>query len=416
MGRRDGIRRNIRVTSGANRPWYIPPGVGTGDIIALYTPYGASSLSASYSRVAGSGGNASVDPAIVGGVAPTFDTSKGWLFDGSSQYILTGIVPDESTTVIVGYNDWVTTGSPTYEGLIGSQSGSGGDWYFFNGTDLKGYLTAYTAYNTETSPTNSPPGFGAVALSPGKAYYNGELKADASVIAATISRGLSVGAVDRGGLRDYFTSVSIGWIAAYSKILTQSQIADICAADPRIAAVSGHKMMPYGDSKTRALTAGDWVNQTMTGSSYREYPCRIAVSGRTVASAYAAVDAELADKEGAPDYVLWNLGVNDAVTAGDESTWKTQVQYIIDAMVSRWPNVSIYIMRVWYRSNPTKTAMINGWYDDIVAANPTTCFDGPDESVWLENGDNGVTYTTDGTHYSAAGQAECAAQWISVLP
>jgi len=48
-------------------------------------------------------------------------------------------------------------------------------------------------------------------------------------------------------------------------------------------------------------------------------------------------------------------------------------------------------------------------------ARPGVAYLGHDERVWLEGGDDGATMTTDGRHYSAAGQAECAAQWRSVI-
>jgi hypothetical protein len=38
-----------------------------------------------------------------------------------------------------------------------------------------------------------------------------------------------------------------------------------------------------------------------------------------------------------------------------------------------------------------------------------------DERVWLEGGDDGATMTTDGVHYSSAGQTACAAAWQTVL-
>ena len=85
-------------------------------------------------------------------------------------------------------------------------------------------------------------------------------------------------------------------------------------------------------------------------------------------------------------------------------------------MHAKWPNAKIYFMRVWSRSQPANCATINGWYADLVTANSGVCYAGPDESVWLECGDNGNTNTTDGTHYSAAGHAAAAAQWISTLP
>lgn len=56
-----------------------------------------------------------------------------------------------------------------------------------------------------------------------------------------------------------------------------------------------------------------------------------------------------------------------------------------------------------------------GWIDAIIADYPGRCYAGHDERIWLEGGDNGATMTYDGTHYSAAGQAECVNQWKTIL-
>jgi hypothetical protein len=56
--------------------------------IAAYQPKGAADLAASYVNVANPG-TYNAAP----GVAPTFDTATGWTFNGSTQYLDTGIVP-----------------------------------------------------------------------------------------------------------------------------------------------------------------------------------------------------------------------------------------------------------------------------------------------------------------------------------
>jgi lysophospholipase L1-like esterase len=181
--------------------------------------------------------------------------------------------------------------------------------------------------------------------------------------------------------------------------------------------------LAYGDSKTQryewepllrtnvpALDAPMWTSTAMWGALGR--------AGATVASMKALVDGDLLymPKTPAPDYLLFNLGVND-IGAGlpAEAVWEANVLYIIDAFRVRYPNVKVYLMRPWYRAHLAEANTLAGWIDVIVAARPGIAFVGPDERVWMAGNDDGATMTTDGTHYSAAGNAECARQWQTVL-
>jgi hypothetical protein len=108
------------------------------------------------------------------------------------------------------------------------------------------------------------------------------------------------------------------------------------------------------------------------------------------------------------------LGVNDTTALPAEATWKANYLYIVDAMNVKWPNAIIYIAKVWGRTETADCNTLAGWIDDIVASRAFLRV-GHDERGWLEGGDDGVTMTTDGIHYSVAGNAECAAQWQSVM-
>ena len=75
------------------------------DTAGAWAAKGAASLAASYLRLAGVEGNANLDPVVVGGgVAPTFDPLLGWLWNGLTQYLLTGIVPGNNWSVIVKFS------------------------------------------------------------------------------------------------------------------------------------------------------------------------------------------------------------------------------------------------------------------------------------------------------------------------
>lgn len=64
--------------------WNLGGSIADADILCAWQPKGAASLSASYQRIAGTGGYANIDPAVVGGIAPGFDTNYGWMWNGSA--------------------------------------------------------------------------------------------------------------------------------------------------------------------------------------------------------------------------------------------------------------------------------------------------------------------------------------------
>ena len=175
--------------------------------------------------------------------------------------------------------------------------------------------------------------------------------------------------------------------------------------------------MPYGDSKT-----ADGSGQNV--ESYPQYLCRaigafetpsrIAVGGRSTAAAAAAVDAELAATNGTPDYILYNLGANDASVLV-EATWKANTAYILDAMHTKWPNAQIYMARPWRRGYASNCNTIATWQDSVMSTRSWVHV-GPDERVFLENGDDGARYTSDGVHPRAQeGYIVTARAWQSAL-
>jgi lysophospholipase L1-like esterase len=133
--------------------------------------------------------------------------------------------------------------------------------------------------------------------------------------------------------------------------------------------------------------------------------------GYTVTDMFGAIDGFLATHN--VDASLYNyltlidLGANDAANLPDGTTWKTRYTYVIDAFLTKYPTTKIYLTKPWRRNYGTQCDLMAGYIDDIVAAyaisNPDHVYVGDDERTWLEGGDNGVTMTTDGIHYSAAG-------------
>lgn len=157
----------------------------------------------------------------------------------------------------------------------------------------------------------------------------------------------------------------------------------------------------------QATTPRNWTeDQPSTG--------RAAQGGVTTAGMAAQIDTFLSNMAWpkSPEYILINLGANDAVSVpimADEATWKTHMTYIVNALKAKFQNARIYLAQVWLVSYDSQCDVLDGWIADVVAS--TGVYLGHDERIWMKGSDNGATMTRDGVHPSAAGNIECAAQW-----
>lgn len=93
--------------------WYLAGGVAAVNCKGAYQPIGAASLAASKVNRINPGTNDAG-----GGTDPTHDPALGWIFNGSSQYLKTGIVPenDQTWSMIIKYSEY-TTGDDQIAGL-----------------------------------------------------------------------------------------------------------------------------------------------------------------------------------------------------------------------------------------------------------------------------------------------------------
>lgn len=111
------------------------------------------------------------------------------------------------------------------------------------------------------------------------------------------------------------------------------------------------------------------------------------------------------------------FGANDCKSVQVEATWKAALQWQIEQYHTKWPNATVYVGLPW-RSTSSTTILtpINTlcqWITDVVALYDYVEI-GPDKRVWLENGDNGATYTEDGVHPNVHGYLLDGQQWLSV--
>lgn len=143
----------------------------------------------------------------------------------------------------------------------------------------------------------------------------------------------------------------------------------------------------------------------------------LGVSGITTANMAARITADLALRgtDWNRAWLLVNLGANDVAALPAEATWKADMGAILDGYHAKWPNGKAYVMRPWVRGEAADCNTLAAWIADVVAARSTWAFVGPDERVFLEGGDDGATYTSDGVHPNAAGAALTAAQWKAAM-
>jgi hypothetical protein len=98
----DALRYSAPRGGAAAIPWYLSGGIAAANCIAAYQPKGAASLAASYDNLAAPGnGLADGTYDAAPGVAPTWTESTGWAFNGSTQYLTTGITPTSTWSVLV---------------------------------------------------------------------------------------------------------------------------------------------------------------------------------------------------------------------------------------------------------------------------------------------------------------------------
>jgi FMN-dependent NADH-azoreductase len=148
---------------------------------------------------------------------------------------------------------------------------------------------------------------------------------------------------------------------------------------------------------------------------------RFGISSGTVSDHVGLIASELAKvPANQTEYIfILNLGINDiGLGQNVETTWKANYLTILDAIHAAFPTAKAYVAKPWSRGNAGWYSSLDtmaGWIDSITAARSTFTYAGPDERTWVKGADDGATMTSDGVHYSTAGNTEAAAQWKAII-
>jgi hypothetical protein len=144
-------------------PWWNPDGATPAAVCGAWQAKGAASLAASYLNLA-TLGYANIDPAIVGGVAPGWAAGTGWSSDGT-QYLLTGIFPSSSYSMLARFSDVLAGGSKV--GGIDAPS-----WFFWRASFVGYVATYFSNLDYYVAPALST---GVLGLTKEGSYRNGVL-------------------------------------------------------------------------------------------------------------------------------------------------------------------------------------------------------------------------------------------------
>lgn len=187
--------------------------------VAAYQPKGAASLATSYVNLANPG---TYDAAP--GTAPTFDTATGWTFNGSTQYLTSGINPSGGWTMFVAFNSASASGY-----IAGRRVASGINEFTILpigavGERLvkRGSSYARVAGGAITS--------GVYGLSGDTGYLNGV--ADPGILSGslTLTIPIYIGAPNNNGVPGFGLVSTVTAFVVYSDALTSGEVATLSTA------------------------------------------------------------------------------------------------------------------------------------------------------------------------------------------
>lgn len=211
------LQQILVATGGASAPaWWEVAGE---TCVGAYAPKGSADLASSYANLANAG------TPVAPGVAPTWNSTDGWVFDGATQWLETSLTPtnDQTWTIIVRYS-----GASVNQAWVMGLSSSGFTSYF--GIDPV-YFGSIQYAAGATLGVGTSTASGVLAIAGNQPYHDG------SAEASTISSGggsfasLGIGAVRNfDGSATAFYSGNIQALAIYSTTLDATQIANLTTA------------------------------------------------------------------------------------------------------------------------------------------------------------------------------------------
>lgn len=193
--------------------WYLSGGIAVANAKGAYSPITKATLALSKVNDVNPGTNDAG-----GGTDPTHDPALGWVFDGTTQYLKTGIVPvnDQTWSMIVRFTEW-TTGGDTLCGL-------------WEGTTLKEFYIQIDSVTNRIICGNGNHSYRNVAINKGiiavvgnKIYVNG-VDSGTTIGGGTgsITYDIWIGQVHYSSDANFFDG-NIQALAIYNKVLSATE-------------------------------------------------------------------------------------------------------------------------------------------------------------------------------------------------
>lgn len=181
--------------------------------VAAYQPKGAVDIATSYVNLANPGTNNAAP-----GNAPTFATATGWTFDGTDDYLATGVVPESGYSLFIAF-----TGAGGDQGwFIGAYNGTGNNRLSIGNPNSNARIE-YGSGKTVDVVYGGSVTSGVLAVAGQQGYRDGS--ASGTAIAAwdgTITNGIDIGRLNGAGGN---TQIVVQAVAIYSTTLDAGQVA-----------------------------------------------------------------------------------------------------------------------------------------------------------------------------------------------
>jgi len=208
-------------------PWWATGLAATSDCVGAYLAKGAASLAASYVNLASPGTHD-----LTASVAPTFDAATGWTLNGSSQYLITDIVPGANYSAFVQFGSLVFAGAAD-QVLFGCYDGAGPTHF-----QVEQYLpTNAVYYNNSNQDVVTPLLTGGNLGITNRCYRNGVIDSGASFDAISCAQPIFIGAKNNTGSSVLFVKGNISAFAIFKVI--HPDPAALYAEMNRVANVGG---------------------------------------------------------------------------------------------------------------------------------------------------------------------------------
>lgn len=215
-----------------DKPWWLAGGIPRAACIAAYQPKGASDYAVSKTNLANPGTYDAAD----GSAYPTWDATNGWRFNGTDDYLDSGVIHSSNYTVICRFIRRSDTDAAT-QIFFGANTTNTRYYLGYSSNTVAEadrlrpvYGWGSASYNNlgATVAVNSG---GVMCLADKKTYWNGSYVADVTATYTnTNTRSDYIGGYNNNGTAALFSGIDIYALAIYNATLTAQNIADLTTA------------------------------------------------------------------------------------------------------------------------------------------------------------------------------------------